>query len=273
MVALLIVLLILFLIYLYLIMPRMLHRPDTSVLFGWQYAHRGLHDNQSEAPENSLKAFQKAVENGYGIELDVQLTKDEQVVVFHDPNLKRICGIDAPVNSMTYEELQQLSLLNTNEKIPLFSEVLQVVDSKVPLIVEIKMVDFKTRVCELTNDLLKNYHGVYCIESFHPFAVRWYQEHRPDVIRGQLSADFYKENEKEDWQMFAVHHLVTNVICRPDFIAYSNKAAGAVGRNICRYLFRGLSVAWTIRSAEELDAAKDKYDLFIFEGFLADKKQ
>lgn len=272
MIALLVVILLLILLYLIMIMPRMLHRPDTSSLFGWYYAHRGLHDNQSEAPENSLKAFSKAVENGYGIELDVQLTKDEQVVVFHDFNLNRVCGVDALVNSMTYEELQKLSLLKSEEKIPLFSEVLKLVDGKVPLIVEIKMMDTKTRVCELANDLLKNYSGVYCIESFHPFAVHWYQEHRPDIIRGQLSADFYKEGEKEDWQMYAVHHLITNVMCRPDFIAYSNKSAGAVGRNICRYLYHGLSVAWTIRSAEELEEARNKYDLFIFEGFLPEKK-
>ena len=97
------------LLYMLLIMPRMTPRPMHEFK-GWYYAHRGFHDNKTDAPENSLKAMRLAVENGYGIELDVQLTKDEKVVVFHDATLKRVCGVDAKVNSMTYEELQQLRL-------------------------------------------------------------------------------------------------------------------------------------------------------------------
>lgn len=254
-------------LYFLLIMPRMAGKPDNSSLRGWYYAHRGLHDNHSEAPENSLPAFRLAVENGYGIELDVQLTKDEKVVVFHDNTLKRACGVDAMVNSMTYEELEKLSLFGTGERIPLFAEVLQVIDGKVPIIMEIKMVDAKTRVCRLVDDIMRDYEGVYCMESFHPLAVRWYKKHRSEVIRGQLSADFKKEGEKEGMGMFLVHHLLTNFITKPDFIAYSNKSADVLERRICRSLYKNLSVAWTIRSEEELEAAKGGFDLFIFEGF------
>lgn len=256
-------------LYLFLLMPRMLHRPDTSVLCGWQYAHRGLHGRTDEAPENTQEAFRRAVAHGYGIELDVQLTKDEQVVVFHDATLNRVCKTEAAVRDRTYDELLRLRVEDSEERIPLLSEVLREVDGRVPLIIEIKMVDCNTRVCELTDQILRNYRGVYGIESFHPFAVRWYKKHRPDIIRGQLSADFSKEGDgKENWAMFAVHHLVTNVLCRPDFIAYSWKSKKAVGRTLCRKLFRCLSVAWTIRSEEEYHQAEDAYDLFIFEHFL-----
>ena len=262
-----IVLLILVILYLFLIMPRMAGKPDTSALRGVYYAHRGLHDNKSEAPENSLPAFRLAVENGYGIELDVQLTKDEKVVVFHDNTLKRVCGIDSPVNAYTYEELQEFSLFRTGEKIPLFSEVLKIIDGKVPLIMEIKMVDSKTRVCELADVLLKDYRGVYCMESFHPFAVRWYKKHRPEVVRGQLSAAFGREGEKESAAMVLVHYLLTNFATKPDFIAYSHRGADNLSRQLCRYLYRNLAVAWTIRSQEELNRNRGKFDLFIFEGF------
>ena len=168
---------------------------------------------------------------------------------------------------MTYEELQQLRLLHTEEKIPLFSEVLKIIDGKVPLIMEIKMVNAKTRVCELANKELENYHGVYCMESFHPFAVNWYKKNRPDVARGQLSANFGKEGEKEKFQEWLVHMLLTNVLARPDFVAYSHKSAGNFSRRLTRVL-GATAVAWTIRSQEELDKNRNNFDLFIFEGFV-----
>ena len=252
-------------LYLLLIMPRVTPRPMYEFK-GWYYAHRGFHDNKTDAPENSLKAMRLAVENGYGIELDVQLTEDEKVVVFHDATLKRICGVDAKVNSMTYEELQQLQLLDSEEKIPLFSDVLKIIDGKVPLIMEVKMVNSKTRVCELANKELEDYKGVYCMESFHPFAVRWYKKHRPDVVRGQLSANFKKEGQKEGLQEWLVHSLLVNVLGRPDFVAYSHKSAGNISRNLTR-LWGATAVAWTIRSQEELDNNRKSFDLFIFEGF------
>ena len=257
-------------LYLVAIMPRMFCKPDDSALRGWYYAHRGLHDNGSTAPENSLPAFRLAVENGYGIELDVQLTKDKKVVVFHDNTLKRVCGIDAKVNSFTYEELLQFPLFGTEERIPLFSQVLQVIGGKVPIIMEIKMVDSKTTVCRLADEVLQGYNGVYCMESFHPLAVYWYKRHRPEVIRGQLSAVFCREGEQTTFSMEIVQNLLTNFLAKPDFVAYSHKGAGNPARQICRYLYRNLSVAWTIRSEQELKEAEKKFDLFIFEGFRPD---
>ncbi len=259
--------------YLFLIMPRIADRPDYTPLMGWHYAHRGLHDNASDAPENSMAAFQLAVEHGYGIELDVQLTKDKLPVVFHDDTLKRVCGIEGRVSQYTYEELQGFSLYGTEQKIPLFQDVLDLVDGQVPLVVEYKMPTSSTLVCDVADPLLKNYDGVYCIESFHPFAVRWYKEHRPEVVRGQLSANFAKEKKgKEPFEQMLVHYLLTNVLCRPDFVAYKSADAKNLSRVLCKNLFDGLAVAWTIRSQEELDARKKDFDLFIFESFAAENK-
>ena len=265
MTAAILIIVIIAILYLWVIMPRITPRPMQEFK-GWYYAHRGFHDNKSEAPENSLKAMQLAVDNGYGIELDVQLTKDEKVVVFHDANLKRVCGVDAKVNSMTYEELQKLRLLDSDEKIPLFSDVLKVIDGRVPLIMEVKMVNAKTRVCELANKELEGYKGLYCMESFHPFAVWWFRKNRPDVVRGQLSANFKKEGQKEGVQEWLVHMLIINLLGRPDFVAYSHKSANNISRNLTR-MFGATAVAWTIRSQEELDRNRKKFDLFIFEGF------
>lgn len=264
---------IILLLYLWLIKPGIADRPDIASLMGHYYAHRGLHDNETDAPENSMNAFKKAIDAGYGIELDVQLTKDRIPVVFHDETLKRVCGVDGRVRDYTYEELQQFRLCRSDERIPLFSDFLKLVDGKVPLIIEIKIHENVDTVCSIADELIKEYRGTYCIESFHTMAVQWYRKHRPEVIRGQLSTDFSKPGKRESWYLCMVHYLLGNVMGRPDFIAYDHLHKNNISRRLCRYLFGALSVAWTIKSQKELDACKKDFDLFIFEGFIPEEKQ
>ena len=254
-------------LYFLAIMPRINGRPDYSPLCGWYYAHRGLHDNKSDAPENSMAAFKKAVENGYGIELDVQLTKDGLPVVCHDFSLKRNCGVEGKVSDYNYEELKKFTLFDSEEHIPLFREVLELVNGRVPIIVEIKMENANCRVCGIADELLRAYKGKYCVESFHPFAVRWYKKNRPDVIRGQLSSHFGREGNTNFFMWF-VQNLLSNFLTKPDFIAYNWQYESVPARRLCRKLYHCLSVAWTIKSQEQLDKSRDKFDLFIFEGFI-----
>ena len=259
--------------YLLLIMPRMGAKPDSAHLMGHLYAHRGLHDNAADAPENSMAAFKKAVDAGYGIELDVQLTRDRIPVVFHDETLRRVCGAEGKVRDYTFEELQQFALCRSQERIPRFEDVLALVDGRVPLIIEIKIHENAAEVCAAADRLISAYKGPYCIESFHPFAVIWYKKNRPQVIRGQLSSNFSNPDKREKPGEFAVHYLLTNALARPDFIAYDHHNKGNVSRVLCRKLFGALSVAWTIRSQQELDACRGDFDLFIFEGFIPKVKE
>lgn len=261
-----IIFLIWFAVYLYLVAPRMINKPDRSKLMGVHYAHRGLFDNETEAPENSLNAMRKAVKAGYGIEFDIQLSKDNIPMVFHDASLKRMCGVDGKIWDYTLEELQKMKLANSNQTIPTLEQVLEVVSGKVPLIIEYKMDRVDTKVCELGNAILEKYEGPYCMESFHPFAVKWYREHRPDVIRGQLSQDFSKTDYK-GIQYWAMTHLLLNFLTRPDFIAYNHKDAGKFSRRLCGEL-GALSVAWTIKSREQYEEAKPYFELFIFDSFI-----
>jgi len=254
-------------IYLYLICPRIINRPDISHLKNIHYAHRGLHDNRTSAPENSLKAFKLAVEAGYGIEMDVQLSKDGVPVVFHDKTLQRMCGKDGYVWDYTLEELEKLTLADSKERIPTFDEVLKVVDGKVPLIIEYKMDNPDSKVCELGNHLLNNYKGVYCIESFHPKAVAWYRKHRPDVVRGQLSMDFSKDEKYNAPYFMVLTYLLTNFLTRPDFVAYHHVDDQILSRRLCRKL-GALSVAYTIKNQEAYEKAKEAFDLFIFDSFM-----
>ncbi|HKM34593.1 MAG TPA: glycerophosphodiester phosphodiesterase family protein [Lachnospiraceae bacterium] len=257
-------------LYLFLIMPRMLNRPDGTPFQGFLYAHRGLHDNATEAPENSIRAFMKAVDAGYGIELDVQLSKDKIPVVFHDFTLKRVCGVEGKVSDYTYEELQQFFLCNSDQKIPGFAEVLCMVDGKVPLIIEYKIPGGLTEVCPIADQLLQNYHGIYCIESFNPLGLIWYKKNQNSILRGQLADDFIKSGQKEFTKLlyFALHHLLFNFLTKPDFISYNHQRYKDISRQICRYLYGCLAVAWTIKSNKDLVDRKVDFDLFIFDSFI-----
>lgn len=262
---------VLFLLYLLMIMPRVAGRPDTEYFQRWLYAHRGLHDNRGEAPENSLRAFRKAVEAGFGIELDIQMTKDDIPVVFHDFTLKRICDAEGKVCDYTYEELQQFRLCNSDQTIPKFEDVLKCVDGRVPLIVELKIEAADTSICSAGDSLLAEYGGMYCIESFNPLGVFWYRRHRKEIVRGQLSDAFLKEGEYKGPLYFLLQNLLFNWLGRPDFVAYNHKYPEMISRRLCRGLYRNTAAAWTIKSKEQLEKARKHFDIFIFDSFVPEQ--
>ncbi len=262
------VLVVVFLLYLLAIMPRMIGRPDRTGFLNRLYAHRGLHDNKGDAPENSLRAFQKAVDAGYGIEMDIQLTKDDIPVVIHDFDLKRICSAEGKVRDYTYEELQQFVLYGTDQKIPKFEDVLKLVDGKVPLIVEFKIEGNDLSLCPIADEILRGYEGLYCMESFHPLCVKWYRDNHKEIMRGQLSCNHLKGKDKKKVLDFALQFLLFNCLTKPDFIAYDHHAYKNLSRRLCSSLFGALPVAWTIRSQEELDVRQKDFALFIFDSFI-----
>ncbi len=182
------IIIIIFFLFIYLIKPN--KKCNISVFKRKMYAHRGLHDEK--VPENSMTAFRLAVENGYGVELDVQMTKDGKLVVFHDGSLKRMTGDEHFVKDFTYEQLQQLTLNNTDEHIPLFNDVLNVLETT-DLICEIKNNNgnINNELCNKVYQALKEYKGNYCIESFSPFLIKWFRVNHPEIIRGQLSCNMF----------------------------------------------------------------------------------
>ncbi len=207
---------------LYIEAPGRLGKRQKAIFRGVNYAHRGLHNREKTIPENSLPAFRNAAKEGYGIELDVQLSKDGQVVVFHDDTLDRVCGVHARVDDLTFAELQELRLCGTEERIPLFSEVLRSIKGCEALIVELKNGPRNRELCEKTNELLTTYHGNVCIESFNPMIVAWFRFHAPDLVRGQLSTTLknYAEDNIRGIKAFILHNTMLNFLARPQFIAY-----------------------------------------------------
>ena len=255
-------------LYLFLIAPGR-KRPDASALTGWLYAHRGLHGG--DVPENSLAAFSRAVEAGYGIELDVQLTRDGFLVVHHDASLKRVCGADLRICDITFEELCRHPLPD-GSCVPLFSDVLTLVGGRVPLIVEVKHHGGAARNAASALQQLGAYGGPYCVESFHPLAVRWFRKHAPEVIRGQLAYGLgmkRAQGKKNGVLDVFLASLTGNALGRPDFVAHDEVSGNDLPTRLTRRMGAHL-VAWTVRDPARMRALRKKYELQIFEGFLPD---
>ena len=193
-----------------LVSPR---KNDTYVDARWgkirqrRFAHRGLHDRDLGIPENSLAAFRRARDLGFGVELDVHLTADGQLAVIHDANTRRMCGRALTVEKSTLQDLRGLCLDGTDERIPTFDEALSVFDADcggdadpLPLIVEVKTEGAAwprvAELCHKTMDALDCHCVSYCVESFDPRVLVWLRRHRPEVVRGQLSKDYLATSAK-----------------------------------------------------------------------------
>lgn len=258
----------LLIIFLFMICPALRRHPDRKVLEGLYIAHRGLHSVNPAIPENSLAAFEAAVETGYAIENDIHLTLDGQVIVFHDDTFKRMCGVDKRPEEMTLEEIKKLRLKNTNQSIPTLKECLDLVDGRVPLMIEVKCpaaLDYAP-LCRAANEILKDYKGKYFIQSFYPPVLMWYKKHRPDICRGQLASAFYKESI--DKRLLGC--MIFNFLSRPDFVSYEHTYKNNLFRRLC-VLLGAFPVGWTFKKQTDIDSAKKHFKTFIFEKFEAKK--
>ena len=246
--------------------------PKLGELYQYCYAHRGLHG--PGRPENSMAAFRAAKEAGYGVELDVNMTADGELVVIHDSTLDRVTGESGTVEKMTLEQLKPYRLEGTDEHIPTFQEVLQLFDGQVPLIVELKpLYGNHPKLSEAVCRMMAQYPGPYCMESFDPRCIRWLKKHRPDIIRGQLAEDYFAEDRPKlplilKW---ALTHNQFNFLTKPDFVAYRfTDRHATVTNRLCMRRMAGVS--WTLTSQEEWDQAISEGWIGIFEGFLPSTK-
>ena len=237
---------------------------------GYHYAHRGYHDGNVAVPENSLSSFVAAIDAGYGIELDIQLSSDKIPMVFHDADLARICGVEGKIWDYTCEELQQMKLFDTEETIPTLAEALELIDGQVPILVEYKMDKVDTDVCVYSHELLKDYDGAYAVQTFHPFALFWYRQNAKDIPRGIIAKNFIRENkekgEKSDIIDFLTTNLMLNVIAYPDFISYDYRDADYYALKLCRLMGAPTST-WTLKDPAHYEQVKGEFDLYTFEGF------
>jgi glycerophosphoryl diester phosphodiesterase len=249
-------------VWFYMVAPARLKKDRRKKFAVKYFAHRGLHTGDACVPENSLEAFRRAAAEGYGAELDVNLDADGNVVVFHDENLKRMTGLDKGVNETSAEELSKLTLLGSDHKIPLLSEVLEVC-AGIPLIVELKTTARYRELCEKTRKLLSEYNGIYVVESFDPRIVAWFRIHARNVVRGQLVSHLTKKEVSNPLKRFAVSNLLTNFASRPQFIACDQRIKARLPVKLCR-LLGAANVVWTTRTRDETIRTMDS-DAIIFE--------
>ena len=239
-----------------------------STLRGWAYAHRGLHGEGT--PENSMAAFRKALDAGYGIELDIHLMKDGQLAVIHDASFKRTAGADVQIEDLTAEDLAAYPLEGTKETVPLFSDVLALYAGKAPIIVELKAErNNHAALCKAACDLLDGYKGVYCLESFDPRCIRWLRNNRPEQIRGQLAENYFRSSKsKLPWYLKLIlsNHMM-NFLTRPDFVAYRFSDRKDLSTRLCRNVWGLQGVTWTVKTPEDHKQAEKEGWISIFEGF------
>ena len=304
-------------------------------LTGFRYAHRGLFHQPLSAsvkvlipagkplwksdiarwkkeqkrivPENSMAAFRMAVKHGFGVELDVHLTKDGTLPVFHDTNLFRVCGVNEVIEDLTREEIGDLRLLDTNAGIPLLSDVLDLYTSEkaateridtrktgksaakktagsqsssgdeqnplhLPLIVELKAEKNAKQLCAAVMEVVDRYPTLnYCIESFDPRVVYWLRKNRPDVIRGQLTENFCRSREAvRQWGhilTFGMWCGAPDILSRPDFISSKFRDR----KNLIMRLRHRLGVKqvnWTIENHRQMKDVDREGGLSIFERFM-----
>ncbi len=251
-------------LYLFLIFPAARRHPDRWRMCGQYIAHRGLHSLTPDAPENSLTAYRKAIEHGFMIEIDIRLTADGEVVIFHDDDLRRLFGVDRKVEDMTLAELQTYRLPNTQETIPTLQECLAAVNGKVALLIEFKCM-YKTyrSLCEKANAILSTYKGPYMIQSFYPLVLRWYKRHRRDICRGQLAAGF----KGEAYYKRLLGHMVFNCLARPDFVSYDHLDESHPARRLVTGL-GAFPVGWTFTSEDAVRQNRHAFRTYIFEQFI-----
>jgi len=248
---------------------------DWSAFKPWHYAHRGLHNIAAGIPENTMPAFRRAAELGFGIELDVHLTTDGRLVVIHDSKLDRLCGINRRANELSSTDYSSLGILGTEHHAPMLEDVLPLFEGGAPIILEIKVDGGNAAaVTEAACKVMDRFHVTYCMESFHPGVLIWLKKNRPDICRGQLSCDYGREKKSSVSPVvgFMMGNLLTNFLAKPDFIAYKFADRDKWAARHCVDRLKAQEVLWTITSQEELNTATAAGALSIFEGFVPEKQ-
>ena len=238
-------------------------------------AHRALHDISDARPENSLAAIRAAIKEGYGIEIDVQLSADHQAVVFHDDDLDRLTDYAGPIRQRTAAELSRIQLQSGSETIPTLFDALRLVGGHVPLLIEIKDQNGALgpevgALEQAVADALKDYGGLVAVMSFNPHSVTAFGRAAPNVPRGLVTSPFREHhwpNVPADRraELAAIPHLETS---GAGFI--SHQGDDLTSPIIARIKSKGFPIlCWTVRSPEEEALARTIADNVTFEGYLA----
>jgi glycerophosphoryl diester phosphodiesterase len=230
-------------------------------------AHRGLHGNG--LPENSLSAAAAAIAANYAIEVDLQLSKDGEVVVFHDETLERLTAETGLLAERTAAELAKIRLGISNDTIPSLADLLKLVAGKTPLVLELKSPwNGNTTLAEKVAKQLIPYAGPVAVMSFDPDLVRALRKHAPGLPRGIVAERWYRY---KDWDFLssgrkhALGLLLHIFRTKPHFVAYAQFDLPAIAPLMTRFIFGMPLLSWTVRTEKERKRVSKWVNQLIFE--------
>lgn len=233
-------------------------------------AHRGLYCDELLAPENTMEAFRRAIEKNFAIELDVHLTKDYQLAVFHDDSLVRMTGTDVNINTLTMDELREFRLKDTSEHIPCLKEVLDTVKGRVPLFIEIKDTTYNIGKLErVLKKTMQYYKGDFTVMAFNPLRLRWFSKHMSNIPRCQLVPSKKRKINifRRLFSRFVFSEFIFKRVSKPDILGYSIDTAQK--KKITKALSADAKLyTWTARTQGELNDAEKYSDFITFENFI-----
>jgi glycerophosphoryl diester phosphodiesterase len=233
-------------------------------------AHRGLHDEAKGIVENSASAIEAAIAKGYAVEVDLQCARDGVPVVFHDKSLQQLTAESGLVAARDAESLCRIPLRGSKDRILSLPGLLSLVDGRVPLLIEVKSAWGRDARYEANiARALADYRGRVAVMSFDPNSVAAFRRVAPGLPRGLVAERFEDKrywHELSGLRRFAMRHLLTSAIARPNFIAYDVKALPALAPMIARKLFGLPLLTWTVRNEAAKETALRYADAMIFEG-------
>jgi len=246
---------------------------DLTWLTARPIAHRGLHDARAGVIENTLSAAARAAERGFAIEVDLLLSADEEVVVFHDDTLDRLTTATGRVDRRTMAELRAIPITGTTDRIPSLDDLLRTVDGRVGLCLELKS-EFPRRPDERlvrrVAERLAGYRGPVVTKSFDPEVVEAANRIMPQIAHGIVADradDLVHYARFTRMERFGLRHLLHAPRSRPKFVSYCVKDLPAPGPWIARRLFGLPVITWTVRSEEARRRVLAHADQIVFEGF------
>ncbi len=237
-------------------------------------AHRGLHNKANGIIENTISAAEAAIERGFPIELDVQLTADNEAIVFHDFELDRLTGDKGPVIERNLSDLTKIGIAGSKDgdRIPSFKQYLERIAGRVPLVIEIKSKfngdhRLTKRVCEI----LADYQGPFVVKSFDPFVVATLRTSAPSITRG-IIGELHYASKADSFMSAELKHRLANLLhfteSQPQFVSWKVDDLPCAGPYLCKVLGNLPVMTWTVRTPEQRARAEKYADQMVFEGFV-----
>ncbi len=237
-------------------------------------AHRGLHDKANGIVENTISAAEAAIVRGFPIELDVQLTADNEAIVFHDFELDRVTGETGPVIERNLSALTGIEIAGTmgGDRIPALKDYLAKIAGRTPLVIEIKSkFNGDMRLTKRVVEILADYSGPFVVKSFDPDIVAYLRQHAPNITRGFIGELEYA-SKSDSFLSPEQKHRMANLLhfseTQPQFLSWRVKDLPCASAYLARLLGQIPVMTWTVRNPEDRARAEKHADQMVFEGFI-----